>query len=638
MAERLWKSEVQLLDAQRLAKVGSFEFQVDSGKLYWSEEISRIFGASSRGPLDFPTLLMRVLPNDRDKVLESDRKVRSTHGRVETEYRIVRPDGEVRFVRSIVEGIRNYRGELVRLAGATQDVTDQILARELLCQSEQRLRNAERLAHLGHWQWHLKSNQLVLSEECLQIFGQPPNYIPSLGGVLQALIPEDKERLERETGRRLAEKKGGAIEFRIARPDSELRTVRSVSEMLLDEEGQPASFFGACQDITDERRAQEESVARQKLESVGTLAGGIAHDFNNLLGGVLAQAELALAELVAGSNPEAELKAIRDMALRGSEIVRELMIYAGKESAIVGPIDVSQVVKEMLELLKVSVSKHAVLEVDLSTDVIARGNAAQIRQMVMNIVTNASEAIGDRDGVIGVSTRSITINSDSGLISGGVAEGDYVQLEVSDTGHGMSLETQAKVFDPFFTTKSSGHGLGLAIVQGLVRSLGGSIHLTSELGKGTTIRILLPGAETAAGSARDAKPSVESAYLNTTVLVVEDEQMLRQAVAKMLRKNRFRVLEAEDGSTAIELLRANKGTIDVILLDMTIPGALPAQIVFEAGRSRPETKVLLTSAYSRDMIAGTINAAQVCGFIRKPFQLAELVEALRRAVAIKPKQ
>jgi nitrogen-specific signal transduction histidine kinase/ActR/RegA family two-component response regulator len=406
--------------------------------------------------------------------------------------------------------------------------------------------------------------------------------------------------------------------------------------MLFDEEGQPASFFGACQDITEERHAQEESVARQKLESVGTLAGGIAHDFNNLLGGVLAQAELGLRELAAGSNPEAEFKTIRDLALRGSEIVRELMIYAGKESAVVGPVDVSQVVEEMLELLKVSVSKHAVLEVDLGTDVIAvRGNAAQLRQVVMNLVTNASEAIGDRDGVICVSTRSVAINQESGSRVEGVADGDYLQLEVSDTGRGMPLETQAKIFDPFFTTKPVGHGLGLAIVQGLVRGLGGSIHLESELGKGTKFQILLPAAASATGAAKGAPSGGESEdqHLNSTVLVVEDEQMLRQAVAKMLRRNGFEVLEAADGSTAIDLVRANKGTVDLILLDLTIPGASPREIVLEATRARPEIKVLLTSAYSQEMVASTMSAPQVCGFIRKPFQFADLLKRIQSSMS-----
>ena len=181
----------------------------------------------------------------------------------------------------------------------------------------------------------------------------------------------------------------------------------------MDEEGLSTRFFGACQDITDSRRAQQEDFARKKLESVGVLAGGIAHDFNNLLGGVLAQADLALAESASGSSPQEELTAIRDVAIRGSEIVRQLMIYAGKEREVLGLVDVSRIVAEMLELLRVSVSKRATLVTDLGQDLPAVwASAAQIRQIVMNLVTNASEAIGDRDGVIRVTTGRVTSGCD----------------------------------------------------------------------------------------------------------------------------------------------------------------------------------------------------------------------------------
>ena len=199
------------------------------------------------------------------------------------------------------------------------------------------------------------------------------------------------------------------MEFRVLRPSGDVRTLVCTSEVLLDDEGAPEVFFGACQDVTDDRRLQEESVARQKLESLGTLAGGIAHDFNNLLGAVLAQTELAMSELAAGSEPHEELGAIRDVAIRGSEIVRQLMIYAGKENDSVGTVDVSRVVEGMRGLLKVAVSRHATLVTDLGEDLPIRARPAQISQIVMNLVVNASEALGDRDGVVRVTTKHMTI-------------------------------------------------------------------------------------------------------------------------------------------------------------------------------------------------------------------------------------
>jgi signal transduction histidine kinase len=308
-------------------------------------------------------------------------------------------------------------------------------------------------------------------------------------------IPEDRERLNQVVTSSLAEYRGFVIEFQIARPNGDLRTVRSISEISLDEErGLPVRMFGTVQDITDERRAHEESIAKQKWESLGRLAGGVAHDFNNLLSSALAQAEVALAQVAEGSNPEEELNAIRDIAIRGSEIVHQLMIYAGKESAAVSPVDVSRVVEEMLQLLKVSLPKSALLEVNLAKDLPSiPTNAAQIRQILMNLITNASEAIGDRAGVIRVVTKYVRARwESSGEVLGHLADEDYILLEVSDTGSGMPPETQARVFDPFFTSKPKGHGLGLSTVDGIVRNLRGKIHLKSELGKGTTFQILLP--------------------------------------------------------------------------------------------------------------------------------------------------
>ena len=503
-----------------------------------------------------------------------------------------------------------------------------------LRRSEDRLKNAERLAHVGHWDWDVKSNQLSWSEEMFRIFDVPRDYTPSYEGFVQAVIRQDRERLERWVNECLAKKSGYFIEFQISRPNGDLRIVNCTSEVSLDEEGFPTRLFGACQDITDSRRAQQEDFARKKLESVGLLAGGIAHDFNNLLGGMLAQAELALAESAFGSYPTEELTAIRNVAIRGSEIVRQLMIYAGKESEVLGPVDVSRIVVEMLELLKVSVSKRATLVTDLGQNLPAVwAGAGQIRQIVMNLVTNASEAIGDRDGVIRVTTGRVTPGR-AATITKGLAEGYYLQLEVSDTGGGMSQETQANAFDPFFSTKGAGHGLGLAVVHGIVRGLRGAIHIASELGQGTTIQILLPCAETTAEAipcptseaGESAPPSQEF-----IVLVVEDEDPLRRAVVRMLRKTGFAVLEAADGAAATELLRARGSEIDVILLDMTIPGASSHELVAEAARARPNIRVILTSAYSQEMLTPPMSAPQIHGFIRKPYQVGDLVQTLRKA-------
>jgi PAS domain S-box-containing protein len=559
---------------------------------------------------------------------------------LQNECRFRRADGQYRWILDI--GSPLYRnGEFIGMIGSCLDITEIKQIEERLRASEARLMSAQRLARLGSWERDAGTGITDFSNEMLRILGRPENPPATLVDFLEMVHPEDRDFVRDGAFKARSMGIQEAGDYRIVRADGEVRFVRSIIEAIHDERGAVVRVLGATQDITDFKRAQEESFARQKLESVGTLASGIAHDFNNLLGGVLAQADLALDEIEAGGRPEDELNAIRNAAVRGSEVVRELMIYAGKDSQLTESVDVSRAVKEMLELLKVSISKHATLETDLTENLpTIRANPAQIQQIVMNLVVNASEALGEQDGVIRVTTSYLRLGKDAqlpdadGLSADGLSEDGRILLEISDTGQGMSAETRARIFDPFFTTKSAGHGLGLAIVNGIVRSLRGKIQLMSDLGRGSTFRISLPC--DASGRVQERIPPsqeiAESPAL-TSVLVLEDEEILRQAVARAMRKSGFEVLEASNGSVAIEMLRANGKRIDLMLLDVTFPGASINDVIREYGRVRPDGKVILTSAYSEEMTRTTISAAQIYCFIRKPFYLAELVKTLRDALS-----
>jgi PAS domain S-box-containing protein len=264
IAERLQASEVQLTEAQRLAKIGSFEVHIDSDRIYWSDEISRIFGVTKGGPSDFSSFQKCVHPKDLEKVLESHRKVRSVRGPVETEYRIIRPDGEVRFVRTILEAISDDQGVLVKATGATQDITEHVKAQELLRTSEAYLKNAARLAHVGYWQWDLQTNRISGSEEMHRIFDEPPNYEPSFDGFLQTVIPQDRERVARWVNDCLAEKRGSEIAYQIAWPNGDLRTISGISELSLGGDGLPTRMFGACRDITAVKQNEAKLIQSQE--------------------------------------------------------------------------------------------------------------------------------------------------------------------------------------------------------------------------------------------------------------------------------------------------------------------------------------------------------------------------------------
>jgi PAS domain S-box-containing protein len=408
------------------------------------------------------------------------------------EYRVRRFDGEYRWV--LNNGKPHFRdGDFIGYIGSCTDITEQKLFEERLRASTVQLLEAQRLAKVGSWEREIDTGRSQWSEEIYRIFGLPNDAERGLSAFINFVHPEDREKVL-ETERQVYSTNAPIeTEYRIIRPNGEMRYLRSVIEAIRNDQGEPTRLVGATEDITDAKRAEEESLSRRKLESVGTLASGIAHDFNNLLSSALAQAELGLAELKEGLSPEEELKAIRDVAIRGSEIVRQLMTFSGKATAGLELVDLSTIVSDMLELLKISVSKHVVLEPNLANDLPAvRANPAQLRQIVLNLVINASEAIGTRRGVIRITTRYAEDGQESSRGANDFSASDYVELGVSDNGDGMPPELQARAFDPFFTTKPAGHGLGLATVDGIVRSLCGKVHLASELGKGTTFRILLP--------------------------------------------------------------------------------------------------------------------------------------------------
>jgi len=378
---------------------------------------------------------------------------------------------------------------------------------------------------------------------------------------------------------------------------------------------------------------------RQKLESIGELAGGIAHDFNNLLGSILADADLALTHLSPDSLAVEDIERIRKVAIRASEIVRELMTYAAREQAQFELVDLSQVVEEMAVLLSVSISKRAVLKTSLGKRLPSVwGNATQIRQILMNLIINASEAITEANGLITITTSRITGGPE--LAPHGDVKlpvGDYVRLEVSDNGCGMTEPEKDRIFDPYFTTKFAGRGLGLAAVQGIVRAHGGALNLVTALGTGTTFQVLSPTAGRPAQrrrTERNANTSNRVEAVSGTVLLVEDEESLRLPVAKILRRSGFSVIEAADGYTAIQLFERGKAQIDVILLDVTIPGASSREVLEAAKKARPEIKVVLTSAYSPEMVAFPPNAPHVAGFIRKPFELQDLIGLMRDVLTV----
>ncbi len=389
--------------------------------------------------------------------------------------------------------------------------------------------------------------------------------------------------------------------------------------------------------IEEERRLLERQIQHtQKLESLGVLAGGIAHDFNNLLMGILGNAGLALMELPQDSPVRRTIERLETAALRAAELTNQLLAYSGRGKFLVEPVILNGLIEEMVNLLQAAVPKNVVLRLDLSHELPdIEGDATQLRQVVMNLIINAAEAIGERSGVITITTGTTVL--DRSYLSGtymdeDLPEGVYVYLEVSDTGCGMDDRTRARIFDPFFTTKFTGRGLGLAAVIGIVRGHHGTMKVYSEPSRGSSFKVLIPALGEAAAPADGIDGNLHG-LAGSTVMVVDDEESVRTVAALTLERCGFRVLRASDGREALEVFRTEAPLVDLVLLDMTMPHLNGEETFREMRRLRPDVKVILSSGYNEMDAAGRFAGKGLTGFIQKPYRPVDLIARVRSALS-----
>jgi PAS domain S-box-containing protein len=400
-----------------------------------------------------------------------------------------------------------------------------------------------------------------------------------------------------------------------------------------DAAGRIYMLAGISRDITDERKSQEALRQAQKLESLGVLAGGIAHDFNNLLSAILGNLSLAQIKLPPASPSEPYMKSMETTLLRAADLTRQMLAYSGKGRFVVEPLDLSRLVGEITHLLSVSISKKVLLRYDLQPGLPAiEADATQVQQVIMNLVTNASEAIGDREGIINIATgtRELDQNAMDFLFAGQALEpGRYVTLQVSDTGCGMAPETLAKIFDPFFTTKDSGRGLGLSAMLGILRGHRGGIKIYSEPGKGTTFQVYFRALDTVA-QVSEAAPTQATVPFVGKVLLVDDEPDLRDSITAMLEYLGFEVETAGDGVEALERFRP--GVYALVLMDLTMPRIDGKEAFRRMKELDPTVRVILSSGYNEQEAIQQFLGRGLAGFIQKPYMLRTLTEALEKAL------
>ncbi len=429
-------------------------------------------------------------------------------------------------------------------------------------------------------------------------------------------------------------------EYRILDKQGRERWVSERASGVYAADGALLSIDGFIQDITAAREAKLERSQlerkmqeTQKLESLGVLAGGIAHDFNNLLTSILGNASIATLELPTGSSAQDCLTQITEASQRAADLCKQMLAYSGRGHFVLEKLNLSQIVEQTTQMLHLSISKKALIRYYLGKALPPiEADATQIRQVIMNLVMNASEAIGDESGVIGLCTGVMRVDGhylQSTLMAPDIPEGDYVFLEIADSGCGMNAETQSKIFDPFFTTKFTGRGLGLAAVLGIVRGHGGALSVHSEVGRGTTFKLLFPVAIGSSDMIANLPTAIPEWYGEGTVLVVDDEEAMRNTVARMMRHMGLDPVLACDGHEAVEIFSADPTRFTLVLLDLTMPRMDGVQTIIELRRLRPDVRVVLMSGYNAQDALSRFTGKGLASFLQKPFTISDLRAVLQ---------
>jgi len=388
--------------------------------------------------------------------------------------------------------------------------------------------------------------------------------------------------------------------------------------------------------ITRRRALEQKMRQTQKVEELGLMAGGIAHDFNNLLVGVLGHAGLALRHIPEDSAARGFVKQIEVAARRASDLTHQLLAYAGKSRVVLARVDLAFLVQEMVNVLGSVISRQATIRLDCPEPLRIQGDASQLNQVVMNLLTNASDALLDGVGMIHISCRAIDATQQMlEPYEGELEPGRYALLQVRDSGCGMNEQMQARMFDPFYSTKFTGRGLGLAAVHGIIRGHGGGIRVESAPGEGTTFSLILPCPVEAKVdlAASVVNPSTFSVPRAGCILVVDDEEIVRVFAASTLTENGYKVFSASDGTEALALYKSRADEIDMVLLDMLMPGMDGGQTLEALRGIDPEVRVLLTSGYSETDTISRVQGKTQTQFLQKPYLPDDLASAVLGVLA-----
>jgi PAS domain S-box-containing protein len=600
-----------------------------------------LFGAPSADALFGKQMLDFVHPDNREAVKQRLQKYgQDTNYIRQNETKLIRPDGVEKYAEVVARSII-YQGELA-FQVTYRDMSQRRQAEQELRQSEQNLATAQRMAHLGSFEYGLTNPgdldkmPVQWSDEVFRIFGYEPGQINVTRAVfLRAVHPDDRDRVLNVATKATQERRGHGVEYRVIRPDGIERIVHGELNIVCDEKtGTPLRTVGTIQDITESKHLEKMFLQAQKMEAVGRLSGGVAHDFNNLLMVIMGYADVLVDRL--GENDVLRRKAeeIKKAGQRAASLTRQLLAFSRQQVLQPTVVNLNSVVTDVKKMLGRLIGEDIELVTVLSPDLgQIKADQGQIEQVIVNLAVNARDAM-PRGGKLTAETANIEVDDAYAREQGNVSPGSFIMLTVTDTGVGMDAETQSHIFEPFFTTKERGKGtgLGLATVYGVVKQSGGFIWVYSEPGHGTRFKILLPRVEEPAHAVTQNASSEASYGGSETILLAEDEESLRQLLMNILSEYGYTVLEAANGPQALGIARQYQGQIHLLVTDVVMPGMSGPQLATELGPVRPNIKVLYMSGYTEFAAGHTEIPQRGRLLLQKPFTRQSLADKVRQAL------
>jgi PAS domain S-box-containing protein len=604
---------------------------------YVSPAFDRVWGWPRAHLYDHPrSFFEAVHPDDRERVAE-DLKLERRSGRpYDHEYRIVRPDGEVRWIWARGFPVHDPDGQVRQYVGVAQDATARKQSQEQLRQSVERFELAALATHDAIWDFDAKSGVAWWSDDYYERYGYSRDTTPSLAAWADHLHPEDRERVTRSFNSAL--ERGAETwseDFRYKRADGSYAEVLDRAYIARDASGAVSRVLGSVQDITERRSLEAQLHQAQKMEAIGQLAGGVAHDFNNLLTIMHGYATFIADEETLTPDTKESAGEIINSAERAARLTRQLLLFSRRQVVQRTHFDVNEAVRAMGRMLTRILGEDVHLEFELAErPLFVDADAGMVDQILMNLVVNSRDAM-PKGGLLIIETVDRIVADDGTIPSQSDAEpGPYVRISVGDTGEGISPDVLPHIFEPFFSTKPAGKGtgLGLATVFGIVKQHRGWVDVESQSGEGTAFRVWLPLSETQA-AVSPAAAVVGAGSGSETVLLVEDEAPVLALMSTALERKGYRVLPASKAADALQLWQSQMDAIRVLVTDMVLPlGISGRDLVAQLRVQRPDLKVLFVSGYSADFAGREITLEAGEHFLQKPFTPARLVESLRTCI------